>query len=170
MLMIVVALFAFCWLPLQTYNLLAEIYPQINMWVVRTENDVIIIDFCTRTAISFRWAALSGRSARRSRKHHWQLAPHLIIVPSIYGTHSGCSRAHPVYTDLWSSGLVLEQNRIIVVWPQIAAWISLPPKSSCSSYSTHSKHTMCRHFIDINIVHKAQITKTITNKNYNVTN
>ena len=30
MLMIVVALFAFCWLPLQTYNLLSEIYPQIN--------------------------------------------------------------------------------------------------------------------------------------------
>jgi len=31
MLMTVVALFAFCWLPLQTYNLLSEIYPQINM-------------------------------------------------------------------------------------------------------------------------------------------
>ena len=30
MLVIVVALFAFCWLPLQTYNLLSEIYPQIN--------------------------------------------------------------------------------------------------------------------------------------------
>jgi len=31
MLIIVVALFAFCWLPLQTYNLLSEIYPQINL-------------------------------------------------------------------------------------------------------------------------------------------
>lgn len=31
MLLIVVALFAFCWLPLQTYNLLSIIYSNINL-------------------------------------------------------------------------------------------------------------------------------------------
>jgi hypothetical protein len=30
MLVIVVALFALCWLPLQTYNVLQYIYPEIN--------------------------------------------------------------------------------------------------------------------------------------------
>jgi hypothetical protein len=30
MLVIVVALFALCWLPLQTYNVLQDIFPQIN--------------------------------------------------------------------------------------------------------------------------------------------
>jgi leucokinin receptor len=33
MLVIVVALFAICWLPLQTYNILAYIYPEINEYV-----------------------------------------------------------------------------------------------------------------------------------------
>jgi leucokinin receptor len=30
MLVIVVALFALCWLPLQTYNVLQDIFPEIN--------------------------------------------------------------------------------------------------------------------------------------------
>jgi leucokinin receptor len=34
MLVIVVALFALCWLPLQTYNVLQYIYPQINQYVL----------------------------------------------------------------------------------------------------------------------------------------
>jgi len=31
MLLIVVALFALCWLPLQLYNLLAVLFPEINL-------------------------------------------------------------------------------------------------------------------------------------------
>jgi hypothetical protein len=34
MLVIVVALFALCWLPLQTYNVLQYIYPEINQYVL----------------------------------------------------------------------------------------------------------------------------------------
>jgi leucokinin receptor len=30
MLVIVVALFALCWLPLQTYNVLQDVFPEIN--------------------------------------------------------------------------------------------------------------------------------------------
>jgi hypothetical protein len=30
MLVVVVALFALCWLPLQTYNVLQDIFPKIN--------------------------------------------------------------------------------------------------------------------------------------------
>jgi hypothetical protein len=33
MLVIVVALFALCWLPLQSYNVLQDIYPEINGFV-----------------------------------------------------------------------------------------------------------------------------------------
>jgi len=44
MLVIVVALFALCWLPLQSYNVLQDIYPEINGFV----------DFCfSRAALCF---------------------------------------------------------------------------------------------------------------------
>jgi hypothetical protein len=41
MLVIVVALFALCWLPLQSYNVLQDIYPEINGFV----------DFCFSRAV-----------------------------------------------------------------------------------------------------------------------
>ncbi|XP_049942745.1 tachykinin-like peptides receptor 99D [Schistocerca serialis cubense] len=49
MLVIVVALFALCWLPLQTYNLLQDIYPQINGY-----HYINIIWFCCD------WLAMSN--------------------------------------------------------------------------------------------------------------
>jgi leucokinin receptor len=41
MLVIVVALFAVCWLPLQTYNILASIYPEINQYVRYLLNNIV---------------------------------------------------------------------------------------------------------------------------------
>lgn len=35
MLVIVVAIFAFCWLPLQTYMVLQDIFPDINKYEIR---------------------------------------------------------------------------------------------------------------------------------------
>ncbi|KDR12839.1 Tachykinin-like peptides receptor 99D, partial [Zootermopsis nevadensis] len=49
MLVIVVALFAICWLPLQTYNVLAYIYPEINQY-----RYINIIWFCCD------WLAMSN--------------------------------------------------------------------------------------------------------------
>ncbi|KAJ9591745.1 hypothetical protein L9F63_001681, partial [Diploptera punctata] len=49
MLVIVVALFALCWLPLQTYNVLQDIYPQINQYKY-----INIIWFCCD------WLAMSN--------------------------------------------------------------------------------------------------------------
>nr|AKQ63034.1 orphan G-protein coupled receptor 24 [Platynereis dumerilii] len=49
MLVIVVAMFAFCWLPLQTYNLLSEIFQEINLY-----RYINIIWFCSH------WLAMSN--------------------------------------------------------------------------------------------------------------
>lgn len=49
MLVIVVTLFALCWLPLQTYNVLQEIFPEINSY-----RYINIIWFC------FDWLAMSN--------------------------------------------------------------------------------------------------------------
>ena len=52
MLLIVVALFALCWLPLQLYNLLAVLFPEINMYVSSTLNiysTLIQVSCCRRT-------------------------------------------------------------------------------------------------------------------------
>jgi len=43
MLVIVVALFALCWLPLQLYNLLAILFPAINLYV-RLQYYPVLID------------------------------------------------------------------------------------------------------------------------------
>ena len=52
MLVIVVALFALCWLPLQTYSLLSEIAPNINSYVAlsyvtATNDDNVSMSFVT---------------------------------------------------------------------------------------------------------------------------
>lgn len=39
MLVIVVALFALCWLPLQTYNFLQDVYPDINRLVCSVHDE-----------------------------------------------------------------------------------------------------------------------------------
>ncbi|KAM7305813.1 putative neuropeptide FF receptor [Ixodes scapularis] len=49
MMAIVVIIFALCWLPYQTYNLLAEIYPTIN-----TYRYINVIWFCSH------WLAMSN--------------------------------------------------------------------------------------------------------------
>uniref|UniRef100_T1L5C7 G-protein coupled receptors family 1 profile domain-containing protein n=1 Tax=Tetranychus urticae TaxID=32264 RepID=T1L5C7_TETUR len=51
MLIVVVALFALCWLPLQTYNLLKDTIPEIN-----TFRYINVIWFCCH------WLAMSNSS------------------------------------------------------------------------------------------------------------
>ncbi|KAH7982546.1 hypothetical protein HPB52_005586 [Rhipicephalus sanguineus] len=80
MMFIVVAIFALCWLPYQTYNILTEIYPEIN-----TYRYINVIWFCC----------------------HWLAMSNSCYNPFIYAIYSGSLAFADAFVLLLDSHLLL---------------------------------------------------------------